>query len=50
MTLLTTGLLIPHTAAVTLGGLLYNLSVVTIGNIIGGGFFVGAAYYYVLRD
>ncbi|MGM9973402.1 MAG: formate/nitrite transporter family protein [Clostridiaceae bacterium] len=50
MTLLTTAYLIPHTAGVTLGGLLYNLAVVTIGNIIGGGFFVGAAYYYVLRD
>ena len=50
MTLFATSLLIPHTAGVTLGGLLYNLSVVTIGNIIGGGFFVGATYYYVLRD
>ena len=50
MTLLTTAYLIPHTAGVTLGGLLYNLVVVTIGNIIGGSLFVGAAYYYILRD
>ncbi len=50
MTLLSLAYMIPHTAGVTIGGIIYNLSVVTIGNIIGGALFVGAAYYYILRD
>ncbi|MGL4774246.1 MAG: formate/nitrite transporter family protein [Clostridium sp.] len=40
-------LLIPHGAGVSLAGLAYNLSIATIGNIIGGAFFVGAIYHYV---
>ena len=47
MTLLAVALLIPHTEAVSWAGFAANLVPVTIGNIIGGAVFVGAAYWYV---
>ncbi|MCD5325410.1 MULTISPECIES: formate/nitrite transporter family protein [Pontibacillus] len=37
----------PHTALVSMGGFIHNLIPVTLGNIIGGGFFVGAVYVYL---
>ncbi|ARI75928.1 formate/nitrite transporter family protein [Halobacillus mangrovi] len=37
----------PHTSLVTLSGLIHNLIPVTLGNIVGGGFFVGAMYVYL---
>lgn len=46
MTLLSLSLLIPHPETVSLVGLAANLIPVTIGNIIGGAVFIGAAYWY----
>lgn len=47
MTLFAVALFIPHTQAVSWMGFGANLLPVTIGNIIGGAVFVGAAYWYV---
>ncbi|MCE5315232.1 MAG: formate/nitrite transporter family protein [Armatimonadota bacterium] len=44
MTLLSLALLQPHAPALSVDGMAYNLLWVTIGNIIGGSVFVGAAY------
>ena len=50
MTLLTTSLLAPAAdAAVSLGGEVYNLLLVTIGNIIGGVVFVALPYLSIGR-
>ncbi|NIQ01513.1 MAG: nitrite transporter NirC [Nitrospinaceae bacterium] len=46
MTLLSLGLLIPHGAEISFTGMLYNLSWVTLGNIVGGALFVGMAYWF----
>jgi len=46
MTLLSISLMVPHPETVSLAGLVANLVPVTIGNIIGGAVFVGAAYWY----
>ncbi len=45
MTLLSISLLIKHPETVSLAGMISNLVPVTIGNIIGGSLFVGAAYW-----
>ncbi|SFC34610.1 Formate/nitrite transporter [Bacillus sp. UNCCL81] len=45
MTLLSISLLIKHPETVTLAGMVSNLVPVTLGNIIGGSLFVGAAYW-----
>ncbi len=50
MTLLSIALMIPHKAAVSLNGLIYNLTAVTLGNIVGGLIFVGMAYWYVSKE
>ncbi|MFU0824838.1 formate/nitrite transporter family protein [Clostridium sp.] len=50
MTLLSVGLMIPHAAAVSLGGFVYNLVAVTLGNMLGGIFFVGFAYWFISKD
>ena len=50
MTLLSIALFIPHSNQVTLGGFIYNLSAVTLGNIVGGALFVGVAYWIVLKE
>lgn len=47
MTLLGVGLLLPHPDTISWLGFLHNLIPVTLGNIIGGGVFVGASYWYV---
>lgn len=44
MTLFSLALLQPHSAAVSLPGMFYNLAWVSLGNIIGGAVFVGCAY------
>ena len=44
MTLLALSLFAPHTPAVSWLGYIYNLFYVTLGNIVGGAFFVGALY------
>jgi len=46
MTILSISLLVPHPETVSLVGMAANLVPVTIGNIIGGAIFVGAAYWF----
>jgi len=46
MTLLSMGLLLPHGAEISLAGFGYNLTWVTLGNIVGGALFVGMAYWF----
>lgn len=50
MTLLSVSLMIPHPETVSLMGLFENLIPVSIGNIIGGALFVGAAYWYGITE
>jgi nitrite transporter NirC len=45
MTLLGIALFQPHGAAVSAAGFVHNMVPVTLGNIVGGGLFVGAAYW-----
>jgi len=45
MTLLTVSLLAPFEKAVSLSGYFYNLSIVTLGNMVGGIVFVAVPYY-----
>jgi nitrite transporter len=45
MTLLGIALFQPHGAAITVAGFVHNMVPVTIGNIVGGALFVGAAYW-----
>ncbi|THF81172.1 formate/nitrite transporter family protein [Cohnella fermenti] len=47
MTTLSLALLLPHPDTVTVAGLAHNLIPVTLGNIVGGALFVGAAYWFV---
>lgn len=49
MTLLTISLLSPCGAAVSLGGWVYNLVVVTLGNMAGGILFLALPYYLISR-
>jgi len=46
MSLLSLSLMVPHPDTVSLAGLAANLVPVTIGNIIGGAVFIGAAYWF----
>lgn len=39
------GLLLPHPETISWGGYAYNLSLATLGNVIGGAIFVGMAYW-----
>lgn len=50
MTLLSISLLIPHPESVSLAGLTANLVPVSLGNVIGGAVFVGAAYWYAMSE
>lgn len=45
MTLLGIALFQPHGAAVSVAGFVHNMVPVTLGNIVGGGLFVGGAYW-----
>ena len=47
MGFLTMGLLLPHDAAVTIGGWFHNVAWVSLGNFIGGVLFVGLPYYFI---
>ncbi|WP_018664139.1 formate/nitrite transporter family protein [Heyndrickxia acidiproducens] len=47
MVLFVLALAAPHPDAITIAGMLHNLGVVTLGNIIGGGVFVGAMYAFL---
>ncbi len=49
MTLLTIGLINPLNEAISLGGYFYNLSIVTLGNILGGALFVAVPYHLISR-
>ncbi|MBW9169596.1 formate/nitrite transporter family protein [Clostridium estertheticum] len=50
MTLLTTALMIPHSAAISIGGLAHNIIWVTLGNFVGGAVFIGAAYWFISKE
>jgi nitrite transporter len=50
MTLLSISLMIPHPETVTLAGMAANLIPVSIGNIIGGSIFIGAAYWFGITN
>lgn len=49
MTLLPMAIFLPHPEGVTLMGFFKNLFAVTMGNIVGGAFFVGALYWFASR-
>jgi nitrite transporter NirC len=49
MTLLTIGLLNPGAANVSIMGYVYNIGVVTLGNIIGGAVFLALPYYIISK-
>ncbi len=49
MTLLSLALLGAHGAQISVGGLVYNLLWVSLGNIVGGALFVAGAYWLVAR-
>lgn len=50
MTLLTIGLLNPMDYTVTIGGYLYNLGIVTLGNMVGGILFVALPYVLAAKE
>jgi nitrite transporter NirC len=50
MTLLSVSLMIPHGAAISIGGLAHNLLWVTLGNFVGGAVFIGAAYWFISKE
>lgn len=47
MTVLSLAWLIPHPETITLTGWVHNMIPVTLGNIVGGGLFVGAIYWLI---
>lgn len=47
MTLLGIGMFLPHPETISINGFIWNQSIVTLGNIIGGGIFVGLAYWFI---
>ena len=47
MTLLSMANLLPHGGAVTWTGMAYNLSIVTLGNVVSGAIMMGVAYWFV---
>ncbi|HHX60919.1 MAG TPA: formate/nitrite transporter family protein [Epulopiscium sp.] len=49
MTLLTIGLLAPNGADVSVIGYIYNIGVVTLGNMIGGVLFMAVPYYIISK-
>lgn len=51
MTIMASGLLDPNgVAGLSVGGYVYNLAIVTIGNMIGGVFFVAWPYYMIQKS
>ncbi|MGI6095622.1 MAG: formate/nitrite transporter family protein [Lachnospiraceae bacterium] len=50
MTYLTIALLNPMGVDVTISGVIYNLAVVTVGNIVGGALFVAVPYYIIAKN
>ncbi|SDD62098.1 nitrite transporter NirC [Paenibacillus sp. UNCCL117] len=47
MTVLGLALVLPHPDTITLAGWLHNMIPVTLGNIVGGAFFVGVIYWLI---
>ncbi|WP_070121044.1 formate/nitrite transporter family protein [Bacillus marinisedimentorum] len=47
MSLFTLALMLPHPETISVAGMVHNLVPVTLGNIVGGGVFVGALYTYL---
>ncbi len=47
MSLFTLALMLPHPETISAAGMVHNLIPVTLGNIVGGGVFVGALYTYL---
>ena len=50
MTLLTIALLAPGTSAVSVSGYIYNIGIVTLGNMVGGILFVAIPYYLISKN
>lgn len=50
MTFFAVALMNPNGAAVSIGGALYNMVIVTLGNIVGGVLFVAVPYYLIFRN
>ena len=50
MTLLTVSLLAPFNAAVSVWGYIYNLTFVTLGNIVGAVIFLSVPYGLMARE
>lgn len=50
MTLLSISLFIPHPETVTLSGFIYNIGIVSLGNIIGGALFLAIPYYLISKE
>lgn len=50
MGFLAMGLMLPHPEAITIAGYFHNILWVSLGNFIGGVFFVGLPYLYITRD
>lgn len=50
MTLFTISLLMPHGAAVSIGGAAFNLLFVSLGNFVGGTLFLALPYYYIAKE
>lgn len=46
MCMLMLALLLPHSEAISVAGYSYNVALATLGNIIGGAFFVAGLYWY----
>lgn len=49
MTLLTSGLLTPFSADISVFGYFYNIFIVTLGNMIGGILFIATPYYLITK-
>lgn len=49
MTLLTIGLLAPGAAAVSISGYIYNVGIVTLGNMVGGIVFLAIPYFIISK-
>ncbi len=50
MTILTIGMLNPQGATFAISGYLYNLLIVTLGNMVGGIIFIALPYYFISRE
>lgn len=50
MTLLSAVLIMPGVKAVSIASFIYNMSLVTVGNFIGGALLIGFLYWYISRN